>query len=67
VVEVGDDGAGGADKDGGTGLRGLDDRVSALAGSLEVESPPGGGTTIRARIPLDYCERLERERAAAVA
>jgi signal transduction histidine kinase len=51
VVEVSDDGAGGADPAGGSGLRGLADRVEALGGSLEVDSPPGAGTTLRAEIP----------------
>ena len=52
VVEVSDDGAGGADLDAGSGLRGLADRVGALDGSLEVESVPGRGTTIRASFPV---------------
>ena len=52
VVEVGDDGIGGADLAGGSGLRGLDDRSRALRGRLEIDSPPGGGTTIRATIPV---------------
>src|SRR2546423_1426844 len=52
VVVVEDDGRGGADLDGGTGLRGLLDRVSALDGSLEIASPPGGGTRLRAELPL---------------
>jgi signal transduction histidine kinase len=52
MVEVSDDGVGGALPTGGTGLRGLGDRVGALDGTLEVESPPGGGTLLRARIPL---------------
>jgi PAS domain S-box-containing protein len=52
LVEVADDGIGGADADRGSGLRGLADRVEALDGELEVESPPGSGTRIRARIPL---------------
>jgi signal transduction histidine kinase len=52
VVEVRDDGVGGADAVGGTGLRGLADRVGALGGALDVSSPPRGGTTITARIPL---------------
>jgi signal transduction histidine kinase len=52
VVEVSDDGVGGADATRGSGLRGLEDRVGALGGSIEVESPPGGGTVLRARIPL---------------
>jgi signal transduction histidine kinase len=51
VVEVADDGVGGADPETGTGLRGLADRLAVIEGRLEVESPPGGGTTIRARIP----------------
>jgi PAS domain S-box-containing protein len=52
LVEVGDDGVGGADVTRGTGLRGLADRIGALAGELVVDSPPGGGTRIRAVIPL---------------
>jgi PAS domain S-box-containing protein len=52
AVEVVDDGGGGADPEGGSGLRGLADRVAALGGTLEVVSPPGVGTTVRARIPL---------------
>jgi PAS domain S-box-containing protein len=52
VVEVRDDGRGGADPEAGSGLRGLADRVAALDGALEVDSPPGGGTRLRARLPL---------------
>ncbi len=52
VVEVADDGVGGADPGRGSGLRGLDDRVGALDGTLTVESPPGAGTLVRARIPV---------------
>jgi signal transduction histidine kinase len=52
VVEVRDDGVGGIGGLEGSGLRGLADRVSALRGDLDIESPPGRGTTIRARIPL---------------
>ena len=51
VVEVADDGVGGADPGNGTGLRGLADRLAVIEGRLEVESPPGRGTRIRARIP----------------
>jgi PAS domain S-box-containing protein len=52
VAEIADDGCGGADQRRGSGLRGLADRLSALRGRLEVESPQGGGTTLRARVPL---------------
>jgi PAS domain S-box-containing protein len=52
VVEVADDGVGGADPLGGTGLSGLGDRLAALDGKLWVESPRGRGTTVRAEIPL---------------
>jgi signal transduction histidine kinase len=51
VVEVHDDGVGGADPTIGTGLRGLADRLAALDGRLEVHSPPGEGTTVRAEVP----------------
>ncbi len=51
-VEVHDDGVGGASGDYGTGLGGLEDRVSALDGCLTVESPPGGGTRVCARLPV---------------
>jgi signal transduction histidine kinase len=50
-VEVRDDGVGGADPSAGSGLRGLWDRVGALDGRIEVISPPGEGTLIRAEIP----------------
>src|SRR5215218_4797799 len=52
-VTVRDDGAGGADPRRGTGLRGLNDRVAALDGRFEVTSPPGGGTTVVAELPLE--------------
>jgi PAS domain S-box-containing protein len=51
LVEVADDGVGGADERGGSGLRGLGDRVEALGGTLDLVSPPGAGTRLRARIP----------------
>ena len=51
LVEVSDDGVGGADPANGSGLRGLLDRVAALDGRLEVDSRPGHGTTVRATIP----------------
>jgi signal transduction histidine kinase len=52
VVEVSDDGVGGADPNVGSGLRGLNDRVAALEGRLAIVSPPGAGTRIRAEIPF---------------
>jgi signal transduction histidine kinase len=51
VVEVADDGVGGADSARGSGLRGLSDRVESLGGVLAVDSPPGLGTRLRAEIP----------------
>jgi signal transduction histidine kinase len=51
VVVVEDDGVGGASLRSGSGLRGLNDRIAALEGTLTVDSPPGGGTRIEARIP----------------
>ena len=50
VVEVADDGSGGADPQ-GSGLLGLRRRVEALDGTLPVVSPPGGGTTLHAELP----------------
>jgi signal transduction histidine kinase len=50
LVEIRDDGAGGADASQGSGLRGLADRVAALQGELEIDSPPGAGTAITARL-----------------
>jgi len=52
VVEVADDGVGGADPGRGSGLRGLADRISALDGTLELRSPQGAGTLLRAEIPV---------------
>jgi signal transduction histidine kinase len=51
LVEVADDGIGGADTERGSGLRGLADRVEALGGRLRVWSPTGGGTRVQAEIP----------------
>ena len=51
-VLVADDGVGGVDPEAGSGLRGLDDRVAAVGGTLEIHSPLGGGTRLRARIPV---------------
>jgi signal transduction histidine kinase len=51
VVEVVDDGRGGAEVGAGSGLRGLADRVEAYGGTLTVASPPGGGTRVQAELP----------------
>jgi signal transduction histidine kinase len=51
-VVVKDDGVGGADLAGGSGLQGLEDRVGALDGCVDIDSPPGRGTTVMATIPL---------------
>jgi signal transduction histidine kinase len=52
VVDVRDDGVGGADAARGTGLRGLADRLDAVGGTLAVDSPPGMGTRLTAEIPV---------------
>jgi signal transduction histidine kinase len=54
-------GVGGATPSAGSGLRGLADRVSALGGRLEIESPAGEGTTVRARLALGSRETGERQ------
>jgi len=53
VVEIVDDGVGGADTEAGSGLRGLADRVEALDGRLRVWTPRGGGTRVRAELPCE--------------
>ena len=53
VIEVADDGVGGADADRGSGLRGLADRLGALGGHLTIDSEPEHGTTIRGWIPCE--------------
>ena len=65
IVEVVDDGVGGADPTRGTGLNGLVDRVEALDGRLVVESPPGEGTRVRAVVPLPVEEPAAEVRLAA--
>jgi signal transduction histidine kinase len=51
AIEIADDGVGGADANGGSGLRGLADRVEALGGHLLVTSPAGAGTVVTADVP----------------
>ena len=52
AVEIGDDGVGGVDPRNGTGLQGLRDRVAAIDGTLEIDSPPDEGTLLRAYLPV---------------
>jgi signal transduction histidine kinase len=52
-VEVGDDGKGGADLRPGAGLQGLCDRIAAISGTLTIDSCPGAGTVLRAKLPVD--------------
>jgi len=66
TAAVRDDGIGGADAARGSGLRGLADRVAAVDGTLEVESPPGEGTTLRVRIPVPIDAEAEAALAGAV-
>lgn len=66
-VSITDDGRGGAEPTPGSGLQGLADRVSALGGTLVVESPQGQGTTVVADIPLRLPTDLDRGRRARVA
>jgi signal transduction histidine kinase len=51
TLAISDDGVGGAQLNGGGGLRGLADRVAAFDGQLTIDSPPGGGTRVAATIP----------------
>ncbi|WP_141957510.1 sensor histidine kinase [Actinoallomurus bryophytorum] len=55
-LSIHDDGRGGANLSGGSGLVGLKDRVEALGGSIEVVSPAGGGTSVLVEIPLEPAE-----------
>ena len=51
-LTIDDDGVGGADPARGSGLIGLSDRVAALGGAIEINSPPGGGTSLRVEFPV---------------
>ena len=55
---VRDDGVGGADLTGGTGLLGLKDRVEAIGGRIFLDSPRGAGTTLRAELPLTEADSI---------
>jgi signal transduction histidine kinase len=52
VVSVTDDGIGGVDVAAGSGLRGLQDRLATVDGTMQIDSPPGGGTRLTGRIPV---------------
>ncbi|QSB05567.1 sensor histidine kinase [Natronoglycomyces albus] len=65
-VEVTDDGQGGADPARGTGLRGLADRVAAIDGGLEITSPVGGPTIIRALLPAGRRESADHDAQSTV-
>jgi signal transduction histidine kinase len=52
TVEIRDNGRGGANLADGSGIRGLADRVEALGGRLELQSPVGAGTVVKAELPL---------------
>ena len=51
-VAVRDDGPGGADPEGGSGLLGLRDRVEAIGGTISLDSPDGAGTSLRVELPI---------------
>jgi signal transduction histidine kinase len=53
LLSIRDDGVGGADPTRGSGLEGLGDRVAALGGTIDIESTPGGGTSLAVTLPLD--------------
>ena len=61
VVTIADDGIGGADPGRGSGLSGLVDRVQAVGGRIEISSPPGHGTRLRAELPTDVLGSPENE------
>jgi signal transduction histidine kinase len=62
-VTIADDGAGGADAAKGSGLRGLIDRVTALGGRMDVSSPPGRGTRLSARLPMNVLATVHGQAA----
>jgi signal transduction histidine kinase len=66
-LAVRDDGIGGADPSGGSGLVGLKDRVEALGGTITVTGGPGQGTSVVARIPIDGTPGLDTEQRQAIA
>ena len=67
LLEVRDDGRGGADASAGSGLTGLADRVSVLDGTLTLSSPPGGPTLLRVEFPCEFTEWAGARGASGVA
>jgi signal transduction histidine kinase len=61
VLSIRDDGEGGADAGQGSGLVGLQDRVEALGGTIVIDSPPGGGTSLVVTLPLESTGARPRE------
>ena len=61
-LEVRDDGTGGADPTGGSGLVGLTDRVAAIGGTIAIARPPGEGTTIAVELPIEHDRTSEPPR-----
>ncbi|MEV7732085.1 sensor domain-containing protein [Streptomyces sp. NPDC088921] len=66
LLEVRDDGCGGADASAGSGLTGLADRVSVLDGTLSLSSPPGGPTLLRVEFPCEVTELAEARGTSGV-
>ncbi|MER5556979.1 sensor histidine kinase, partial [Streptomyces sp. NPDC002793] len=65
ILQVRDDGAGGARLDGGTGMSGLAERLGAVDGLFVLDSPEGGPTTVTAELPWRDRADAEAERAGA--
>ncbi len=66
-VTVSDDGTGGAEQSPGTGLQGMADRIGALGGGFEIDSPPSSGTTVTADIPLTQTVLTDAEQRRMIA
>jgi signal transduction histidine kinase len=65
LLSIRDDGVGGADSSRGSGLIGLKDRAEALGGTIEIKSPPGGGTRIHVEIPVSPDQLIDSPELAA--
>jgi signal transduction histidine kinase len=66
LLSIRDDGVGGADSGRGSGLVGLQDRVEALGGTIKIDSPPAGGTSLVVTLPLDIEPAGVGKRSATV-